>query len=256
MVVDAHAHYGEWYFPVKSRGAEEIRISMRSLGIDRTLFSSSSAIVYDFREGNKELAEVIAPVAEFYGYVSVNANYLSESLKEMETYLARKDESRFVGVKVHPSLAGRGFDCDECLRISEAAAKYDAPILIHTFGSPIESPRNVLKAAEQFPQTKFILAHMGGYSWEDGIAVALQRKNTYLEICGTCTDTRKLRAAIQAVGPERVLFGTDATLFAPEYVFGSISDMGLTEAERSLVMGENAERIFGLNARERRQRHT
>lgn len=248
MIVDAHAHYGDWYFPIKNPDAAEIRESMRRLGIDRAVFSSSSAIVYDFREGNRELAEVLKKAPEFSGYVAVNCNYLPESLREIDSYLSRKKETGFIGVKVHPQLAGRSFDCDECLAISEAAAKYDAPILIHTFGSPLESPRNVLRAAEKIPEAKFILAHMGGYSWEEGIAVGSLRKNTFLEICGTCTDTRKLRAAIAAVGAERVLFGTDSTLFAPEYVFGSIADMGLSEAEKRLVMGGNAERIFALDS--------
>jgi predicted TIM-barrel fold metal-dependent hydrolase len=246
MIVDAHTHYGDWYFPIKNPTAEETQGGMKKLGIDHAVFSSSSAIVYDFREGNAELAGVLKKVPEFSGYVSVNCNYLPESLREIETYLSHKEESGFIGIKVHPLLAGRSFDCDECLHISEAAAKYEAPILIHTFGSAIESPRNILKAAEKFPETKFILAHMGGYSWEEGIAVGLLRKNTYLEICGTCTDTRKLRAAITAVGAERVLFGTDSTLFAPEYVFGSIADMGLSENEYRLVMGENAKRLFSL----------
>jgi hypothetical protein len=135
MIVDAHTHYGDWYFPIKNPTAEETQGGMKKLGIDHAVFSSSSAIVYDFREGNAELAGVLKKVPEFSGYVSVNCNYLPESLREIETYLSHKEESGFIGIKVHPLLAGRSFDCDECLHISEAAAKYEAPILIHTFGS-------------------------------------------------------------------------------------------------------------------------
>jgi len=49
------------------------------------------------------------------------------------------------------------------------------------------------------------------------------------------------------VGKERVIFGTDSTLFMVEYTLGAMDDMGLTEEERTAIMGENAERLFGFS---------
>jgi uncharacterized protein len=246
MIIDAHAHYGDWYFPIENPSADAIVAKMAKLGVDRVVLSSSLAIVYDFREGNAELAEAMRGRPGLAGYVSVNANYPEESLAEMETYLGKSPPNGFVGVKVHPQLAAKGFDCPECVLFAEAAARYDVPILIHTFATPLESPWNVARVAEKVPAAKFILGHMGGYDWESGIAVGKARPNTWLEICSTCTDPRKLRAAIEAVGAGRVLFGTDATLFAPEYMLGAMDDMGLSAQERAMVMGGNALRLFGF----------
>jgi predicted TIM-barrel fold metal-dependent hydrolase len=246
MVVDAHAHYGSWYFPMRNPSPREIREYMLRLGIDRTVLSSSLGIVYDFREGNLELDGAIRSFPELFGYVAVNLNYPEESLAEIERYLS--GNGRFVGIKVHPQLCAKSFDCDEAFRICEAAAKFRVPILIHTFGSPIESPKNVLRAAERFPEVSFILGHMGGFAWDEGLAVGRARANTYLEICSSCTDMRRLRAAVDAVGRERVLFGTDSTLFMAEYTLGAMSDMGLKEEELLCVMGENAERLFRFSS--------
>lgn len=247
MIVDVHAHYGDWYFPLRNPSASDISDKMRTLGVDRMIFSSSLGIVYDFREGNAELAAVLQEHPEFSGYVSVNLNYPEESLAEIERYLGVGASGGFVGIKAHPQLSARIFDCPEGLLIAEAAARLRAPILIHTFGSPLESPRHVVRAAGKYPDAAFILGHMGGYDWETGIAVAKDCPNAWLEICSTCTDPRKLRAAIEAVGADRILFGTDSTLFAPEYTHGCIVDMGLSGTERAKVMGDNAARLFRLS---------
>jgi predicted TIM-barrel fold metal-dependent hydrolase len=247
MIIDVHAHLGYWYFPMQNPTAGEISESMKRLGIDRSILSSSPGIVYDFREGNRELAAAIAEFPELYGYVAVNLNYPEESVKEIDSYLLRGKENRFVGIKVHPALCSKSFDCDEALKICEAAARWNVPILIHTFGSPLESPKNVLRAAGLFPEISFILGHFGGFAWEDGIEVGMAAENTYLEICSSCTDMRRVRRAVDAVGKERVLFGTDSTLFMVEYTLGAMDDMGLTEEERTAIMGENAERLFGFS---------
>jgi len=249
MIVDAHAHYGSWYFPIVNPTAEETAARMRALGVDRVVLSSSLGIVYDFREGNAELAEVLNEHSEFSGYVAVNTNYPEESLAEIERYLGpggRNDG--FVGIKVHPMLAARSFDCEAGLLFADAASRLGVPVLVHTFGSAIESPRNLLRAAERYPAAVFILGHMGGYAWEEGIAVGKARPNAYLEICSTCTEPWKVRAAIEAVGEDRVLFGTDSTLFAAEYMHGAVRDFGLSDRELAKLMGENAERIFRFPA--------
>lgn len=246
MVIDAHSHYGPWYFPVENLNWEGFKKSLSKSGIDGAIISSSSAIVYDFREGNAELAQLLAGERHFWGYVSVNFNYPEESLEELDRYLQDPRTSRFVGIKVHPLLSGKSFDCPEGELIVERSIQYRAPFLIHTFNSPIESPRNVLRLANAYPQALFILGHMGGYEWEVGIEVAKERPNVYLEVCSTCTDPRKLRRAVNALGPQRVLFGTDATLFDPAYMRKAMEDAGLSPQEMRWVMGESARDLFRL----------
>jgi predicted TIM-barrel fold metal-dependent hydrolase len=87
---------------------------------------------------------------------------------------------------------------------------------------------------------------MGGDAWWEGIRAAQQAPNLYLEICATYSDPDKVRAAIEAVGVERVLFGTDSTLFDAAHMLGAVADAGLTAREQELVLGENARRLFRL----------
>jgi hypothetical protein len=246
MIIDAHTHYGPWYFPVENLDWEGFKRRLSGVGIEGAIISSSSAIVYDFREGNAELARLLIGESHYWGYVTVNFNYPEESLEELDRYLQDPQSSRFVGIKVHPLLAAKSFDCPEGERIVEHSIRYQAPFLIHTFNSPLESPRNVLRLSKAYPQALFILGHMGGYEWEVGIEVAKERPNVYLEVCSTCTDPRKLRQAVEAIGPQRVLFGTDATLFEPSYMRKALEDAGLSRQEMRWVTGESARNLFRL----------
>jgi predicted TIM-barrel fold metal-dependent hydrolase len=217
-------------------------------GIDLSIISSSLAIVYDFHEGNRELAETMRGRDRLLGYVAVNLNYLEESIQEMERYLGNGSgaNSQFVGVKVHPLFSKHRYDTPEGMALTRAAAAYNAPILIHTYSSALESPWNVAPVAKANPELPIILGHMGGDAWWEGIRAAQESANLYLEICGTPTDPVKIRAGIDAVGAERVLFGTDATLFEAAHLLGAIEDAGLSPEERDLIMWKNAMRLFNL----------
>ncbi|MBS1251484.1 MAG: hypothetical protein MAG451_00517 [Anaerolineales bacterium] len=248
MIIDAHAHFGKVYYPIAYLTAEDILAYMDQEGIDISILSSTLAITYDFREGNRELAAAIHGHPRLLGYVSVNLNYPEESIEELARYLGQSKcaGNQFVGVKVHPLLAKRRYDTPEGEALTRAVADYGVPILVHTFNSPLESPWNVVPAAKANPDAPIILGHMGGEAWWEGVRAAQESPNLYLEICGTRTDPEKVRAGIAAVGAERVLFGTDAIWFDAAHMLGAIEDAGLSSSERTLIMGENAKRLFKL----------
>ncbi len=247
MIVDAHAHIGRWPAPQHYVTPDELVLSMRRFGIDYTAISASSAIYYDYREGNREVAEAMQGHPEILGYVTVNLNYLEGSLAELEGYLGRRNPgSQWVGIKVHQQTNRRGFNIPEGMAIAAAAEHYGVPILIHTFSSAVESPWNVVPIAKVHPKAQVILGHMGGDTWWEGALAGREAPNLYLEVCSTYTDPPKFRAAIEAVGAERVLFGTDTTLFEISHLMGAMQDAGLTDEEYRLIMGENARKLFKL----------
>lgn len=247
MIIDSHVHLGKWYFPIAQPTAADFVATMQRHHIDISIISSSLAIVYDFREGNAELAEAIREFPQLLGYVVVNFNYPEESIAEMAHYLGEGGNRQFVGVKVHPLLAKQRYDTPQGQRLTRALAEYGLPVLVHTFGSALESPWNVVPAAKANPDLPIILAHMGGDAWWEGVRAAQESPNLYLEICSTWTDPEKIRAAIDAVGVERVLFGSDATLFDVAHMLGAVEDAGLSDEEIALIMGENARRLFKLD---------
>jgi predicted TIM-barrel fold metal-dependent hydrolase len=61
------------------------------------------------------------------------------------------------------------------------------------------------------------------------------------------------RTCLGSIGPERVLFGTDANSMGPyrEWIAfqqrRTLEEIGLTDADRDLVLRGNAVRIFGMD---------
>lgn len=92
---------------------------------------------------------------------------------------------------------------------------------------------------------KVIAAHMGANRYDLGWELARKsNNNVFLEICSTDIDYDKIRHAVDAAGDQRVLFGTDYSLFDPSYTIGVVESSNLSEREKMYIYRENALRIF------------
>ncbi len=241
-LVDVHAHYGKWPFPIREREAEGLLRLMDEAEIETCLLSSVLAIVYDMRQGNRRLAEAISPYRRLRAYVTVNANYLDESCEEMERYL---DREGFVGVKIHPGYQGRSAGSAENLRLVEEVAKRARPLLIHTMGEG--AVRETVEAARRFPELKMVLGHGGADAWELASQEAARLGNLYLEFCASHCEYGKVREGVRLAGADKVMFGSDLDLISPHFTRGMYDAAGLSEGERRRVYRENALRLFQLS---------
>jgi len=201
--IDVHAHYGKWPFPVHNVSLSDMVSTMRIHGIVRAVVSSTLAILYDFREGNRTLAEAIALYPELLGYVTVNLSYPDDSIQELETYLR---SSKFIGVKIHQNYSRQKVNSPSGERIMRAISAYGCPVLLHTYSSPLESPWNAVPVAKAYPNVPIILAHMGGDTWWEGIRAAKEAQNLYVDPSATWADADKVAAAVHELGSEHILF--------------------------------------------------
>lgn len=240
-IIDVHGHLGSWPFPMRNPDSKCLRGMMRRWGISKTILSHTKAIVNDFVEGNAELAEAIAGSDDLYGYVTVNPNYVEQSLHEIDKYLHLPN---FVGVKFHPGYATISIDSPETIQIAAHFAGSGAPFLIHTWG-PAEVAK-IGKLAERFPNLPIIMGHGGANGWREAINVIKNTANTYTEFCNSSVEPAKARATIDAVGSERVLFGTDAGLFDPAFCVGLYEEANLTPDEERAILHDSAARLFGF----------
>ena len=68
--------------------------------------------------------------------------------------------------------------------------------------------------------------------------------NTYTEFCNSNAEPGRVRTTIDAVGAERVLFGTDAGLFDPAFCVGFYEEANLTPDEQNAILRDNAAGLF------------
>lgn len=146
------------------------------------------------------------------------------------------------------------------------AGEQNWPVLLHAqnplgprhpgwIDAPLEP---YVRLAGEFPQTTFIFAHWGGLLpfAEINAAIGKQLANVYYDTAASplLYDDRIYRAAINVIGAERILFGTDYPLRVyprsedvPCWLrrLEAIHNAGLSSAEEAAILGGNASRILG-----------
>jgi uncharacterized protein len=133
------------------------------------------------------------------------------------------------------------------------------PVLIHA-NEPIghlypgKSPLRLDQLyglVRRFPATTLVLAHWGGGLFFFNLLkkeVKEALRNVYFDTAASpyLYDPRVYPVAVQAVGAEKLLFGSDYPLLPPRRYFREMAESGLSERERALICGENAARLLGL----------
>lgn len=208
-IIDTHVHLydGDWP-PETPTGLTNRQMLdlMDELGIEQVWISPVSGLIRDFQEFNDDLFEFtkIAP-ARLRRFYVVNPVHLEEAVKELHRVA---DTMNADGLKLHPWLQAFSamYPCVD--RVVAACVERHLPILFHDGTPPYSDSLQIANLAERFPQAKIILGHAGLYDgYRAAIAAAKRHKNIYLCVCGPAiADTRAMMAAL---GPERILYGSD-----------------------------------------------
>ena len=205
MIFDAHMHVGDFG-------------PMFNVSLDR---DGLAAIIdehgYDgccvFHPDNEYVRQVVESIPEAYALVWANPRlpgYLEAAARFLE-------HPKFLGMKLHPLIDGYHPDEPGVHPLMQLLADRGLPVLIHC-GHPIFTlPWSIEELAARFPEVKVVLGHIGHGNVvyiNASIDVAERNPNVYLETSGMPMHT-KIKEAVERVGPERVLYGSDAPFHHP-----------------------------------------
>jgi len=104
---------------------------------------------------------------------------------------------------------------------------------------------------KRFPANHIVLAHWGGGLFFFNLLkkeVKEQLRNVYFDTAASpfLYNPEIYRIAMQLVGAEKILFGSDYPLLAPARYFKELTAANLTDAEREQICGLNAARLLNL----------
>lgn len=231
----------------KRHGLERLVKGMDRLGVQRSVIHSLEPLT--------TTQEILDETAKYPGRFSVFGSVESWH-PDPVGYLAPFIENRLIqGVKIHPMVGGyqpQNFK-NTVGGFVALASESGLPVAIHTGHIPIEALSkdvSCLKLSEiaplikAFPECTFILNHMGWESWRTAIELAKRQKNVILET--SWQPAKVIRRAVDAIGPERVLFGSDFPLFQQWQALAEVRK-ALTFKEFKMVASDNAKRLLGLN---------
>jgi predicted TIM-barrel fold metal-dependent hydrolase len=242
VIIDAHLHVDDVPALGWKLEAEHCVRRLDEAGIDRGVVMT----IVDAPEVNPHALELVAEAcAAFRGrleaFARIHPWYGDESLALLDRALG---ELGFKGLKLHPVSTIAHPSGEETLRLIRRAAEHAAPTLFHCGDEPLTTPLTVAHAAAAVPEATIILGHMGGYMHADeAIEVAERFPNLVLET-SAMPYPAKIRAAVERIGPERVLYASDGPACSPLIELEKVRLAGLDEAEERLVLGGNAQRIL------------
>lgn len=260
-LVDVHAHFlharagrRDWELPnrARMRAGERIGITVHIASILGT-WGQTSPVYFpsprDVTLGNDEMLAIQdREPARVRAYVTVNPNDTAHALEE----ITRCAERGAVGVKL---AASRRADDPLLDPIAAAAERCHFPILHHIWqhrtrewpNQEISDGADLGRLARRHPSVSFILAHIGGGGdYRHTFAAVASIPNVYLDLSGSGVDRGMLDDAVRAVGPRRILWGSDITmetglakLWALEHIEPHLDASALTD-----IRWRNAARIF------------
>jgi predicted TIM-barrel fold metal-dependent hydrolase len=216
---------------------------MDKYGIAASVIMPASGLYYSFEEGNEEVLAAIRKYPQkLIGMCVVNPlkdNAIVELKKRLDEGMR--------GLKLYPP--SHNYDADNKIvdPLMAILAEREMPVMYHINGQHT-SPQMMANLAERNPSTKIIMAHLTNI--EAKIEVAARHDNLYIETC-TSTDEPEpphemLRKAVNTLGSDHILFGTDFPLLYPLPQLGYILDADLSSEDKRKILYLNAKKLFKI----------
>jgi len=239
--IDCHVYWGPWPYPVPELPVEELEALLRQFAVERACVASSLAIMGDIEHGNEQLAQAIESHPFFLGYAVINPNFVALSMEEMKKYLPR---SQFCGAQMHMAYHAQALNSPATRQLIKALLRFDKPILVHARDA--EDLAQLEETVVEFPGQKFIVAEMGGLTWPAAVALADRRTNVVLDCGGSVADLDKIKVAVDAIGSNRLTFGSNCPLVHPAFVVGMVRDAQVDASAKERILSGNARRLFKI----------
>jgi predicted TIM-barrel fold metal-dependent hydrolase len=244
FVFDSHVHVGRWRiadFGGHGTTLAETAGILAAAGI-------RGALVMPTDSGDN--AGLLAELDAFDGPVRFAA--AAWAVPDDQALAALVDTHDFRAIKIHPSFCRVPVTDAAWAPSLEVARSRRLPVVVHCGRwQEMAGYGLLLKAAETWPDVDFVMAHMGGDSPSLVLGAARETVGRGFENVYFGTESIReywiLAEAIGIVGADRVLFGSDHNLNPPAAFRAVIDAIGLSAADRRLVLGENAVRLFGLS---------
>jgi predicted TIM-barrel fold metal-dependent hydrolase len=247
MIIDAHCHAGPgdgftgpWD---TSAPLGDYRVRAERAGIGHTLIWA--AFHSDYAVANDAVAEIVKrEPARYTGLAFVHAARDRGRIAAMVERAVRVHGFR--GIKCHRA------DARITREVCDVAARLNVPVLYDVLGE-VDS---VALFAPAYPQVRFIIPHLGSFpdDWRHQrnlIDILARYPNVYTDTAGV-RNFDCLVEAIRRAGPHKLMFGSDGPWLHPGVELAKVRELiielRLNAHSAAQLLGQNAIRVFGLNA--------
>lgn len=204
------------------------------LGISGAGYSTFASVLEanTIEEENEYLFELCQKDPFVYQWVVVDPR----QKKTYEQANKMLENKKVLGIKLHSVY--HQYDIMEYVdEIFDFASNVKATVLMH--------PDKILETAKKadfYPNMNLIIAHIGIMEHIEAIKNS-KNKNIYTDTSGSYSYKNNIiEYAVQNIGSERIMFGTDT--YAAAFQYGRIFFADISEADKENILYKNAERLF------------
>jgi predicted TIM-barrel fold metal-dependent hydrolase len=190
---------------------------------------------------NDSVSQVVSKYPQrFMAFVVINPK-LKNAMEVFEKYV---EEQRMVGVKCH-AWWHRVDISSELLPIARRCEGKGLPLLVHLGGGRQTGNFEVL--LDNCPRLKLILAHVAIPHFQSSWKVIKEAKNCFVDISGNYLNAHLVRRAVKALGPDKVLFGSDGPVPLRRRAGGHSYEPILQWTRELRISDNDKEKIFHKN---------
>ena len=176
-----------------------------------------------------------------YGMAYAHPGYASAAVAEIERCVK---ELGFVGVKLYYDYF---MDDPVYAPIIEKCIELDIPILQHSMHfmdapNKIRQPLatdgvHMANAAKRYPEATFVMGHFTVAEWQYSLNAIVDCPNVYTDMSGSVYDRPQMEMAVEMLGADRILFGTDNS---PSSCVGKILGARISDEDKKTILSGRA----------------
>lgn len=199
---------------------------------------------------NRFAKEVVRTNVISFGGLHPDCEHVLEEIEKLK-------DMNMAGIKFHPPFQKNHLDDEKYIPMWKHINHLGFPVLIHCGRARGEGefdlfPSGVAKILKHVPDIPVVLAHMGGRSGnpeEEKILFSFP-ENVYIDTAMSAerqemTDFERLASAM---GPERVVFGSDFPYGTQKAAIDFIRRSSFSEHEKAMMLGGTAAKILGIES--------
>jgi len=234
VIIDAHVHWKGGVYPGDERaGAADLFDALDSADVTK-------AVVVGLDPHNEDILRAVTDEHRSRLAALINVHPFDVNADAVRRAVERADGFGETYIRCGSSQ----LPVEYFRPVLDLARSTARPILLHTGDFSYTAPAMMADMVSEYPNVVFVLGHSGSLAFvRDAIEVAKAFPNTYLETSGM-TSPAMLRRAVDELGAERILFGSDYPFWHPAVERARIDSAGLEPAASRLILGENARRLF------------
>lgn len=279
-VIDCHVHVTgkgmlpEWlqkHHRFQQRFPSGILSSMDKLGIDKSVLLALNwerVLGKGYKITNEYISELVGEHPDrFIGFASVDPLEGEKAARELENAVKKLG---LKGLKLH-TVCQHFYPDDRIIYpVYETAEKLGIPLMIHVGALPPQAttahvlrykhcnPLYLDDVVRDFPNLSIIIPHLGAGFFKEAFMLARTSKKIYFDTSDAdlmlnypfdMTFTQISKKALEYVGPDRIMFGSEGGLDVLErnvYLLrAAFTELQVLEEDRNKILGGNISRLIG-----------